>query len=204
MRLVCVLCAAVLLFGCASGPVYMARTETESIKSIYQEGDLQRLYGANEALLRQLYYRMRGANVNLTREGLGFTLLRDQNGKRLHYLMVNVRPADLVFGVTNTKGEERFSAVMNTAFEKYLRLMRSDDLNRDDVEGLAFGLFWPVRDFSQCDTYGGFVEYVTVFLKKYDAQDFLDGKLSFREALMEAEVFVSLDSAPAVSVRPVF
>lgn len=204
MRFVCVLCLSILLFGCASGPVYVAKTETEALKTVYQEGDLQRLYSANESLLKQVYHRMRAANADFTRHGLGFTLLRDQHGRRLHYLMVHVRPAEIVFGVTGTKGEERFSTVMTTSFEKYLRLMRSEDLNRDDVEGLSFGLFWPVRDFSQCDTYGGFVEYITIFFKKDDAQDFLEGKLSFQEALMEAEVFVSLDSGPAVSVRPVF
>jgi hypothetical protein len=91
-----------------------------------------------------------------------------------------------------------------TAFPKYLKFMKSSDLDRDDIEGLEFGIYWPVRDYSQCNTYGGFIEYIHIYFKKDEAQDVIDGRRDYADSLQDAEIITSLGLQPAKSVRPVF
>jgi len=192
------------LFGCSSGPMYIAQTETESVKRVYNDPALQALYNQNAAHLQQIYLRLQQAKIGVYPDGIGITNLTDQNNQKLHYVMVNIRPRDVKFDVNTTKPEGRFSHVLQTAFSKYLKYIKTSDLERDDIEGLAFGIYWPVLDYSQCDTYGGFIEYIHIYLRKADAQDVIEGRRSFTDSLEDAEIITSLNLQPAKSVRPVF
>ena len=199
-------CIGFLLFilcSCAAGPVYIAKNESEGIKHVYNETTLQKLYDQNVDLLKDIYFRYSASHVGIVPDGIGFTPLNDENNQRLLYLMVYVRPPEISFDGNTTKAENRFSYAIQQVL-RFMKLITSKDLDRDDVEGLAFGLYWPVRDFSQCDQYGGYIEYLQVFFKKGDAEDVLDGRRDYIDALADAEVITSLDLQPARDVRPVF
>jgi hypothetical protein len=204
MKVLLAICLSMFLISCATGSVYVAKNEPESIKAVYDDPILTKLYTDNEGFFRQIFYRFNKANIDFYRQGIGLTLLKDQNGRNLHYLMVSVRPQELYFNEMATTPEQRFSLILQGRFEKYLSYMKREDLDREDIEGLSFGVYWAVRDFSQCDTYGGFVEYITIYFKKDDIQDLLAGNLTFPEAINGAEVFTSLKSEAAKNVRPVF
>lgn len=118
--------------------------------------------------------------------------------------MVNVRPKEIYFDMNSTKANERFSRVLQSYMEKYMGFLQSSDLNREGVEGLAFGVYWPVRDYYQCDAHGGFIEYINIYLSKADAQDLLEKRREFRDVLERSEIITSLDLKPAISgVLPV-
>jgi hypothetical protein len=204
MKAVMAVCLSFLLFSCAAGVVHVAKTENEAVKSSYTDAELQRLYRTDEGFLRQVYSRFNKANIGVYEEGVGLTLLKDQKERKHPYLMVYLRPGELVFDETKTKPEERFAYVFENSVEKYLHYMKSSDMEKDNLNGLAFGIYWPVRDFSRCDTYGGFIEYVHIYFKKDDIQDYLNGDMTFEEAVKEAQVFTSLNSAAPISVRPAF
>jgi hypothetical protein len=129
----------VFLYSCAAGPVYVAKSQEESIKTKYDDSQLKKLYAENEAFLRDMYSRLHKANVNLYKEGLGLTLLTDQKNEKLHYIMMNVRPAEIYFNELTTKPEQRFAHVLQTYFPKYLNYIKREDLDRDYIEGLAIG-----------------------------------------------------------------
>jgi hypothetical protein len=204
MRIVLSFLLLASLWSCAAGPVFVARTQEESIKTRYEDAQLKKLYTENEAFLRDLYSRLNKANVHLYKEGLGLTLLTDQKNEKLHYIMVNLRPAEIYFNEATTKPEQRFAYVLQTYFPKYLNYIKKEDLDRNDIEGLAIGIYWPVRDYSQCDTYGGFIEYIHIYLSREDVWDYLDNKMTFEEAVQNSEVITSLNLQPAKNVRPVF
>lgn len=207
MKLIAAVSLVFFLFGCAggTGAVYVAKTESESIKSTYEDPRVQSLHHKNTDLVRDIYLRFIQSNVGIYRGGIGITTLTDQNNNKLHYIMVNIRPSDVYFDENTTKSEGRFSHVLMTAFPKYLKFMKSSDLDRDDIEGLAFGIYWPVRDYSQCNTYGGFIEYIHIYFRKNDAQDVIEGRRPYADSLTEdVEIITSLDLKPAKSVRPVF
>jgi hypothetical protein len=204
MRIILLFLLLVSLCSCAAGPVYVARNQEESMKTKYEDAQLKKLYMENETFLRDIYFRLNKANVAIYKEGIGLTVLTDQKNEKLHYIMINVRPAEIYFNEATTKPEQRFAYVLQTYFPKYLSYIRKEDLDRSDIEGLAFGIYWPVRDYSQCDTYGGYVEYIHVYFSKEDVWDVLDGKETFDEAVQNSEVITSLKLEPAKSVRPVF
>ncbi|MDD5243893.1 MAG: hypothetical protein PHU49_07735 [Syntrophorhabdaceae bacterium] len=205
MKFTVVVSLAFFLFGCAgTGAVYVAKTESESIKSTYEDPRVQSLHQKNADLIRDIYQRFTRSNVGVYQEGIGITILTDQNNNKLHYIMVNIRPSDVYFDENTTKPEGRFSHVLTTAFPKYLKFIKSSDLDRDDIEGLEFGIYWPVRDYSQCNTYGGFIEYIHIYFKKDEAQDVIDGRRDYMDSLEDAEIITSLGLQPAKSVRPVF
>ena len=189
--------------SCAAGPVYMAKNESESIKSVYGDIQSQTLYNKNTDLFKDIYLRYNASHIKFYNEGIGITTLNDNKNNTLRYLMTYIRPAEISFDVNTTKPEQRFSYAL-LEVPRYLKLLKSRDLERDGIEGLAFGIYWPVRDFSQCQENGGFIEYLYVYLKKDDAQDILDGKIDYKTALIDSEVITSLDLKPAKSVRPVF
>jgi hypothetical protein len=189
--------------SCVSGPVYIAKNESESIKRIYEDPKLQRLYDKNVDLLKDIYMRCSASHVGIAPDGIGFTPLKDENNQKLYYLMVYVRPSEISFDGNTTKAENRFSYVLQQV-PKYMKLIKSKDLDRDDIGGLAFGIYWPVKDFSKCSQYGGYIEYLYVFFKKAGAQDVLDGRRDYKEALVDTEVITSLELQPAKNVRPVF
>jgi len=196
--LLCFLCS------CAAGPIYMAKNQTESMKVSYEDAKLKKLYADNETLLKEIYLRLSNSNVNIYKEGIGLTILNDDKNEKLHYIMMNVRPSEIVFDERSTKPEERFSNVLQTYFPKYLNYIKKEDLSRDDIEGLALGIYWPVRDYSQCNQYGGFVEYIHIYFTREDVFDLLDRRKTFAAVINDSEVITSLNLQPAKSVRPVF
>jgi hypothetical protein len=189
--------------SCAPGPVYMAKNESESIKYRYGDSKSQELFDKNTDLFKDIYLRYSASRINFYNEGIGITTLNDNKNNTLRYLMAYIRPAEISFDGNTTKPEQRFSYAL-LEVPRYLKLMKSKDLDRDGIEGLAFGIYWPVRDFSQCHENGGFIEYLFVYLKKDDAQDILDGRKDYKTVLIDSEVITSLDLKPAKSVRPVF
>lgn len=201
-----ILIAIFLLFvfcSCAAGPVYIAKNESEAIKHVYTDKRSQELYNTNAEFFKELYLRYRTAQIGIFKEGVGITILNDEKDEKLHYMKVYVRPAEISFDGNSSTSQQRFSHALQQ-IPGYMKYIKSRDLDRDDIEGLAFGIYWPVRDFSQCNQYGGFVEYIHVFFRKVDAQDILDGRREYKEALVDAEVITSLDLKPAQNVRPVF
>ena len=204
MKIYLLLFLVVFIFcSCAAGPVWVAKNESESIKSVYLDGKSQSLFNKNTDLFRDIYSRYNASKINFYKEGLGVTTLKDEKNNVLHYLMVYIRPSEISFDGNTTKPEQRFSyALMEVP--RYMKLLKDRDLERDDIEGLAFGIYWPVRDFSQCQENGGFIEYLYVFFGKYDAQEILAGRKDYKQALAFAEVITSLDLKPAQSVRPTF
>ena len=192
-----------ILCSCAAGPVWMAKNESEAIKTVYGDTKSQELFNKNTDLFKDIYLRYSVSHINFYNEGIGITTLKDDKNNILHYLMVYIRPAEISFDGNTTKPEQRFSYVL-LEVPRYLKLLKSKDLERDGIEGLAFGIYWPVRDFSRCQENGGFVEYLYVYLNKDDAQDILDGRRDYKTALVDSEVITSLNLQPAKSVRPVF
>ncbi len=189
--------------SCAAGPVWVAKNESESIKSTYWDTKSKELFNKNTDLFKDIYLRYSASHINFYNEGIGITTLRDDKNNTLHYLMVYIRPAEISFDGNTTKPEQRFSYAL-LEVPRYMKLMKSKDLERDGIEGLAFGIYWPVRDFAQCNESGGFIEYLYVYLKKDDAQDILTGKKDYAKTLVDSEVITSLGLKPAQSVRPVF
>jgi hypothetical protein len=182
--------------SCAAGPVWVAKNESESIKRIYGDTKSQELFDKNTDLFKDIYLRYSTSHINIYNEGLGIATLRDLNNNTHHYLMAYIRPAAISFDGNTTKPEERFSYAL-LQVPQYLKFIKSQDLERDGIEGLAFGVYWPVRDFSQCQENGGFIEYLYVYLRKDDAQDILDGKKDYKTILADSEVITSLDLKPA-------
>jgi hypothetical protein len=194
----------VFLCSCAAGTIHVAKNEAESYKTVYEDTQVNKLSKENETLLKDIYQRLRRSNVDIYKEGIGITLLSDQKNEKLHYIMVNIRPSEISFNEQATNPEQRFSYVLQNYFPKYLKYIKKDDLDRDDIEGLALGIYWPVRDFSQCNTYGGFIEYIHIFFTREDVWDMLDGKKNFVDVVQGSEVIASLNLKPAQNVKPVF
>lgn len=200
-------CAAIvilmfILSACAHGPVYTAKNEGEAIKRDYQDRKLQELYNQNQGLLKDLYARFTSSRVDIYREGLGFTDFTSTKNVRTYYLMVKVKPQDIMYKEMKSKSQERFAEVLQKYAPLYLKYMKKSDLAIQSIEGLTFGVYWPVRDV--CDTYGGFIEYIEIYTPKQFVNEYLDGKITFQEMLLDAEVITSLDKGPATSVKPVF
>lgn len=180
-----------LLVSC-SGPVLVAKTENEGLKSSYQDPKLTALSRQYQGTLRDIYQRYQRAKVDIYPAGIGFTILSDEQGKKYYYLLVQVRPQDVSFDEGKTTPEARFSEVFERQFEKNLKYMSKQDVQPDNIDGLAFGVYWPVRDLTQCDKYGGFLEYAIIYFKKADFVDMLNGEISFSEAVKYAQVVTSL------------
>jgi len=194
----------IFLCSCGTGAIHVAKNEAESYRTMYEDAQVQKLSKENEAFLREIYQRLSKSNINIYKEGIGITLLSDQNNEKLHYIMINIRPSEIAFNESTTTPEQRFSSVLQNSFPKYMKLIKKEDLDRNDIEGLALGIYWPVRDFSQCDTYGGFIEYIHIYFMKEDVLAMLDGKKNFIDVVQSSEVIASLNLKPAQNVRPVF
>lgn len=200
--IVLLVAAACFLNGCAHGPVYMAKTEGEAIKKDYQDGRLQELYSRNQGLLKTLYTRFTSSHVDIYKEGLGFTDFTNTRNVRTYYLMVKVRPQDIMYKETKSNPDQRFSEVIQKHAPRYLKYMKPSDLDISSVEGLTFGIYWPVRDV--CDTYGGFIEYIELHIPKQFVREYLDGTITFQEMLLDTEVITSLNRGQPTNVKPVF
>ena len=201
-----IVAVSLLLFlsACAAGPVYVAKNESESFKTAYDDPQLQKLHGQNEALLKNIYSRFNKAQVNTPKQAIGMTFVQDQNNRKHPYFMIGIRPSEVYFNVNATTPSQRFSQVLNAYFPKYLNFIRKEDFEKNGVEGLDLAIYWPVRDYSQCNTYGGFIEYIHVYFTKNDVQDILDGRRTFFDVAKSCEVITSLNLEPAKSVKPVF
>jgi hypothetical protein len=197
-----VIVLAFFLCACAHGPVYTAKNEGEAIKKDYQDKMLQELYSQNQGLLKGLYTRFTSSGVDIYKDGLGFTDFTSTKNVRTYYLMVKVRPQEIMFKEMKSASQERFSEVLQKYAPKYIKYMKRSDLDIKSIEGLTFGIYWAVRDV--CDTYGGFIEYIEMYTPKQFVNEFLDGKISFQEMLLDSEVITSLDKGPATNVKPVF
>jgi hypothetical protein len=205
MKIIIPLILLAFLCSCGTpGAIHVAKDESESFKTAYEDARLKKLSNDNDPLLRDIYKRLRRSNIDIFKEGIGITLLNDQNNEKLHYFMVNIRPSEIVFDEKDTTPDQRFSHVLMNYYPKYLKFIKKEDLERDDIEGLALGVYWPVRDFSQCNTYGGFIEYIHIYFPKEDIWDMNDGRKSFVDVVQDAEIITSLDLKPAKNVRPVF
>lgn len=205
MKKYSILFILIFFVSCATtGPVYIATGETETIKRFYDEPRLQQLALKYENSLRQIYSRFISSGIPFYREGLGFTTIRDELKETYYYLMIHIRPQDIVFNENATKPEQRFSEVLTTYFQKYMNYIEKEDFDKDDIDGLALGIYWPVRDFSQCKQSGGFVEYTIIYFTKNDMKDYKAGLKSFVEVVDNSEVITSLNRQTAQSVRPLF
>jgi hypothetical protein len=189
-----------LLVACA-GPVQVARNESEVIKTGYLDPQSKALSVKYAGVLKSIYTKYRLAKVSFAKEGLGFTSLTDTSGQKFYYLKVEIRPSDLNFDQNTTIAEDRLRAVLKRYFEPALRMLNKDDVAHDDTEGVAFGVQWPVRDFSQCNSEGGFVEYVIAYISTNDFLSVLEGSETLSNVLANSEVVVSLDLKPEKSVK---
>lgn len=190
------------LSGCAHGPVYTAKSESEAIKKDYQDRRLQELYTQNQNLMKELYTRFTTSRVDIYKEGIGFTDFTNQRNMRTYYLMVKIRPQEIMYKGNKPNADERFSEVLQKHAPKYLKYLRKSDLDIKSIDGLTFGVYWAVRDV--CDTYGGFIEYIEFYTPKQFVNEFLEGKITFQEMLLDTEVIRSLDKGQPMSVKPVF
>ena len=189
------------LVSCSAGPVYVAKTENEGIQTSYQDPRLNELANQNQATLRAVYQRYQLAKIDVYPNGIGYTALSDDLGKRHYYLLVDVRPRDISFGMGQTTSNERFNEVLQRHFEKSHRFVESGDIGMKGVEGVAFAVHWPVRDLSQCDSHGGFLEYAMIYFPKAEFLSLINGKTSFSNAIKGREIVTSLDMKQASSIR---
>jgi hypothetical protein len=201
MKNIAMLCLLCVLAACAAGPVQVAKNETEGVKAKYLDPDLTARSVKYEGLLKSIYARYRLSHMGVAKEGLGFTSLTGDSGRKRYYLMVQIRPEDVNFDQNKTTGEERLRLILQRYFEPNLRMINKEDVAQDDIDGLAFGVEWPVRDFSQCNTAGGFVEYVLAYIDKNDFFSILDGSETIPNVLGISEVVTSLDLAQPKSIK---
>lgn len=191
---------ALSFVSCAPSP-NIAYTHKDAIKGKYEEPKLAGLHQKYKASLQDIFGRYHQAAVAIYREGLGFTKLTDRDGQSFYYLMVLVKPSDLAFDRATTTTEQRLSAVLTRHFDTNLRYMTVRDLEKDDIDGLAFGVYWAVRDFNECPKYGGYLEYAVAYIKKADVISFLDKTASFSEIAKDAEIVTSQSLKHPVPVR---
>ena len=204
MKYLVAILLSLTVLSCAAGPVQMAKNETEGIKTTYAEAQLRTLHEKNKPLLHEIYTRLTRAKIDVYKEGIGFTTLKDEVDVPHYYLMVSVRPSEIVFNEASTKPEQRFSKVVGTYAEKYLAYAKKDEIEKSGAEGLALGIFWPVRDYSQCKEAGGFIEYVILYLSNDDLENIRNGNKSFAETVSDSEVIASLNMAAPKHYTPVF
>ena len=189
-----------VLVSC-SGPVLIAKNEGEGIKTSYQDPALSELSVRYRPALNDIYRRYQSAGIDVYPDGIGFVSVSGSKGEKLHYLLVQVRPRDIMFGEVQTKPRERFVEVFEHHYENNLRYLKTGDVRMDGVDGLAFGVYWPVRDLSQCDKYGGFLEYTIIYFQKDDFVSLIEKQTTLSQALENAEVVTSLARKPARSVK---
>ena len=201
MRITLILALLLCFLASCAGPVYIAKTEDEAVRRSYEDPGLSRLSTRYQTAMSEIYHRYETAGIDVYPGGIGFTALSDQEGKKHYYLLVSVRPRNITFGEVQTKPRERFGEVFGHQFENNLRHLRPEDLEMEGVEGLAFAVYWPVRDLSQCDQHGGFLEYMIVYLPKADFVDLSEGSTTLSQAANHGEVVTSLDRKAPKSVR---
>ncbi len=201
MRTLILAFALSFLVSCTAGPVFIAKNESEGIRTSYQDPKLTDLAARNQHALKAIYERYQQAKIDIYPNGIGFLTLSDDQAKRHYYLLVDVRPRDISFGEGQTKPRERFNEVYRRHLETSLRYVKEQDLNMAGVDGLAFAIHWPVRDLSQCDSHGGFLEYMMIYLPKTDFLRLVHGETNFSDLAKKSEIITSLGLKKADSVR---
>jgi hypothetical protein len=203
MKRIVAFCFVVLLVsflaGC-TGYVNLAKTQPESLKASYPDPQLAALNQKYSGLLKEIYARYNAKGIGVAKEGLGFVTVRDSMGGKVAYLFVETHHEECNFDKNSSTGQERLQTVMQKYFEPELKVLTKNDLP-SDVSGLAFGVAWAVRDFYQCDQYGGIVEYVVAYMDRSDFYAVLDGTKTLKSVLVSEEVLASLDSQPATPVK---
>ena len=193
-----------LLVSC-TGPIQVAKNENEVFKTTYSDPDLARVYHENEAALHDIYQRYRNAGVDFYYEGIAVAGLKDPKGKTQdHYLSIKIRPAEIVFDRDTSEPEKwpvRLKRITHQEFPKYIRYLKESDLKLKDIQGVAFSIYWPLRDYTQCDKYGGCIEYAIIYLTNQDVADILSGARSFLDVAKERHVVASFNSKPAETVK---
>ncbi len=106
-----------------------------------------------------------------------------------------------MFGEAKTKPKERFAEVYEHHFENNLRYLKAEDAQLDGVDGVAFGVYWPVRDLSQCDEYGGFLEYMIIYFHKDDFVSLVEKQTTLSDVVDKSEVVTSLARGKARTVK---
>jgi hypothetical protein len=197
----CLILVATVFLGACTGHVHLAKSEAEGLKTGYQDPELAALSGKYNALLREIYTRYTSRKMGIAKEGLGFTSLSDGRGRKLYYLFVETHHEECNFDKNTTTGQQRLQVVLQRYFEPELRVLNKNDLAPGDIGGLAFGVAWAVRDYYQCDKYGGFVEYVIAYISKSDFNAIMDGTKTVSSVLTNSEVITSLDLQPPTSIK---
>src|SRR5271157_2791494 len=193
-----------LLVSC-TGPVQVAKNEHEVFKTTYDDPDLARVYQENEAALRNIYLRYKNAGVDFYYDGIAVVGLKNPAGKTQdHYVSIKIRPADIVFErdvADPDKWPMRFKRITHQEFPKYIRYLKESDLKLKDIQGVAFSIYWPLRDYTQCNKYGGCIEYAIVYLTNQDVADILSGAKSFLDVAKERHVVASFNLKPAETMN---
>jgi hypothetical protein len=197
----CLALVVACFLGACTGHVHLAKTETEGLKTGYQDPELAALSQRYNGLFREIYARYTGKGMGVAKEGLGFTSLSDNRGRKLYYLFIETHHEECNFDKNTTTGQQRLQVVLQRYFEPELRVLTKNDLAASDISGLAFGVSWAVRDFYQCDKYGGFVEYVVAYMSKNDFNAIADGTKTVSSVLADSEVITSLDLQPPTSIK---
>jgi hypothetical protein len=201
IALSCLVLIVVGFLGACSGPVHLAKNESEGLKTGYQDPELAAFSKKYNTLLREVYATYTGKRIGVAKEGLGFTSLSDNRGRKVYYLFVETHHEEFNFDKNTTTGQQRLQVVLQRYFEPELRVLNKDSMAPGDINGLAFGVAWAVRDFYQCDTYGGHVEYVIAYISKSDYQAIVDGTKTVSSVLTNSEVIASLDLQPPTSIK---
>ena len=193
-----------LLVSC-TGPVQVAKNESEVFKATYEDPDLARVYQMNEPALRNIYLTYKNAGIDFYYDGIAVIGLKNPAGKTQdHYLSIKIRPAQIVFDRDVSepdKWPERLKRITHQEFPKYIRYLKESDLKLRDIQGLAFSLYWPLRDYTQCDKYGGCIEYAIIYLTNQDVADILGGTRSFVDVAKERHVVASFNLKPAETMK---
>lgn len=194
----------VLLVSCM-GPVQVAKNENEVFKTAYDDPDLARVHQENEAALRNIYLTYKNAGIDFYYDGIAVIGLKSPAGKTQDlYLSIKLRPADIVFErdvAEPDKWPERLKRITHQEFPKYIRYLKESDLKLRDIQGVAFGIYWPLRDYTQCDKYGGCIEYAIIYLTNQDVADILSGAKSFLDVAKERHVVASFNLKPAETMK---
>jgi hypothetical protein len=200
MKKLVVIFACLVLVSCM-GPIQVAKNESEVFKTNYEDPDLARVYKMNETALRNIYLIYNKAGIDFYYDGIAVVGLRDPSGKKLdHYVSIKIRPKALVFdreASEPNKWQERLTRITREEFPRYIRYLKKSDLQFKDIEGLAFGIYWPLRDYTQCDQYGGCIEYAIIYLTNQQVTDILDGTRPFLDVAKQARVVASFNRQPA-------
>lgn len=200
MRCLIAFLLALSLLSCAHSP-NIAYTDMEGIKGKYDDPKLTALDRKYKESLQDVFARYRQAGVDIYKQGIGFTKLSDKDGQVYYYLMVLVKPSEVAFDGGRTTPEQRLTTILKRHFEPNLRYLNLRDLEKDDIDGLAFGVYWAVRDFNECSKYGGFLEYTVAYMKKADVISFLNKTVSFSEIAKDAEIVTSQGLKDPVPIR---